>query len=201
MYCMRNWVNFKNSLIYLNVVVFSVIFECMIWTVHIWIWIKGCWCIRNRNLENYYDFSEINKNLILEAKGTAKKKKRESKVQGSEHQWLGRSDMIKSSKSCFPSHMLVVWLCQVILETEHLESRPSAFNRVCQRLWAPLSGSNWKKNQNLKRVPQLSACGVSVSSEAWDKIFKVTARLKVQSTKEKLLCSRIKLNYKRSENS
>ena len=135
-----------------------------------------------------------------------KKKNYKSKVQGSEHQWLGRSDMIKSSKSCFPSHMLVVWLCQVILETEHLESRPSAFNRVCQRLWAPLSGSNWKKNQNLKRVPQLSACGVSVSSNPWDKTFKVTARLKVQSTKEKrikekLLCSRIKLSYKRPENS
>ena len=108
--------------------------------------------------------------------------------------------MIKSSKSCFPSHMLVVFLCQVSLETKHLESRPSAFSRVCQRLWALLSGSNRKKNLNLKRVPKLSACGVSVSSNPWDKTFKVTARLKVQSTKKKLksilLCSRIKLKCK-----
>ena len=123
-------------------------------------------------------------------------KKNKSKVQGSEHQWLGRSDMIKSSKSCFPSHMLVVWLYQVIFETEHLESRPSAFNRVCQRLWAPMSGSNWKKHQDSKRVPQLSACGVSVSSKTWDKIFKVTARLKVQSTRKNWCVQGLNWNIK-----
>ena len=30
--------------------------------------------MRNKNLENYYEFSEVNKSLILEEKETAKRK-------------------------------------------------------------------------------------------------------------------------------
>ena len=78
--------------------------------------------------------------------------------------------MIKSSKSCFPSYMLVVFLCQVILETKYLESRSIAeyakgFEHHCLEVTEKKLNNN-ENIQNLKKVPQLSACGVSVSSKA-----------------------------------